>query len=161
MKNKDNSEGNRIGFRNSREAGNALIRFIWQHMRVRRLVSAWLDIFVINAPLVLIMQIVMKLYEWRGFGTKIEGFKVIFDNPVFAAILLLIFMIKDIVRSPGKRIMKLKLIAADGSNPHFWKRALRNVTMLVGYIEVIAILISGRRITDWILGLNVVDAEEE
>ena len=150
----------KFGFDSPQEAQEAVGRFVNSHIRMRRMLSGFIDFILFCFPVALIMRIVMKLYESGGHGSEFEGFKAIFDNPLCAAILVLLFMLKDTVRSPGKYLMRLKLVAADGSKPPFWKRVLRNVTVVVSQIEAIVIIFSGRRLTDWILRLNVVDAEE-
>ena len=155
-----NSERKR-GFSSPEEAQEAVGRFVNSHIRMRRMLSGVIDFVLFCFPVALIIRVIMKLYESGGHGTEHEGFRVLIDNPLCAAVLVLIFMLKDTFRSPGKRLMRLKLVAADGGKPPFWKRALRNVTIVVSQIEAIVIIFTGRRLTDWILGLNVVDAEEK
>jgi len=61
-------------------------------------------------------------------------------------------------KSIGKRIFKLKIINKNDNNEaNFLKRFLRNITCLLGGIDVIIFLILKERIGDKILGTTVVE----
>ena len=69
-------------------------------------------------------------------------------------------IIRDIIgkKSIGKRIFKLKIINKyDNSETNFIKRFLRNITWLLGPIDIIIFLISKERLGDKIIGTNVVE----
>jgi len=60
-------------------------------------------------------------------------------------------IVRDIIgkRSIGKRIMKLRIVdKTNGNNANFIKRLLRNITWLLGPIEIILFLISKERLGD-------------
>ena len=69
-------------------------------------------------------------------------------------------VIRDIlgVKSIGKRIMKLKVIDKNTENEAiFICRFLRNITWLLGPVEIIVLLITKTRIGDKIAGTTVVE----
>ena len=69
-------------------------------------------------------------------------------------------IIRDIIgkKSIGKRIFKLKIInKSDNSETNFIKRFLRNITWLLGPIDIIVFLISKERLGDKIIGTDVVE----
>ena len=69
-------------------------------------------------------------------------------------------IIRDIIgkKSIGKRIFKLKIInKCDNSETNFIKRFLRNVTWLLGSIDIIVFLILKERLGDKIIGTDVVE----
>ncbi|AGA59275.1 MAG: RDD family protein [Thermobacillus sp.] len=63
-------------------------------------------------------------------------------------------------RSPGKRLLKLRVVDADrGTMPEQRRLILRNVTLLILPVDLLVFLISrGRRIGDFLSGTQVVDA---
>lgn len=61
-------------------------------------------------------------------------------------------------KSVGKRIFKLKIVNKhDHNEAGFSKRLLRNVTWLLGGIDVIVFLVLKERLGDRIFGTNVVE----
>jgi uncharacterized RDD family membrane protein YckC len=61
-------------------------------------------------------------------------------------------------KSIGKRIFKLKIVnKSDNNETNFIKRFLRNVTWLLGGIDVMVFLILKERLGDKIFGTNVVE----
>jgi uncharacterized RDD family membrane protein YckC len=69
-------------------------------------------------------------------------------------------IMRDIIgkKSIGKRIFKLKIInKSDNSETNFIKRLLRNITWLLGPIDIIIFLISKERLGDKIIGTDVVE----
>jgi uncharacterized RDD family membrane protein YckC len=69
-------------------------------------------------------------------------------------------VIRDIMgkKSIGKRIFNLKIINKDdNTEANFAKRILRNVTMLLGPVEIVIFFILKERLGDKIAGTNVVE----
>ena len=125
-------------------------------MRARRVVSGIIDLQLAA----LVMWLILPLFGIDIDDVREFVYKNHYPHPVTAVIYLIPMLLKDIARSPGKRIMKLKLTDGRGRVP-VWKRMLRNLTVVIWPVEAIAILVSCRRLTDRILGLNVVDAAEK
>ena len=78
-------------------------------------------------------------------------------RPDFRAALILfltfflLLLLKDFAiggRSIGKRIMKLKIVSADGGKVRVWQPLLRNVTLIISPVEIILVLMGGRRLGD-------------
>lgn len=132
-------------------------------LRRRRVISALIDLALVNTVCGLIKLVCFappffNMENAMESALKYNGHY--YPHPALLVAYLVLTLLKDIIRSPGKRIMKLKLTDSRGSVP-VWKRMLRNLTVVIWPVEAVTLLVSGRRITDWILGLNVVDAEEE
>ena len=69
-------------------------------------------------------------------------------------------LIRDIIgkRSIGKIIMKLKIVnKIDGNDSNLSKRFLRNLTWLLGPLDIIIFLITKERLGDKIFGTNVLE----
>jgi len=85
---------------------------------------------------------------------------VITRNIVITYSSVMFLVIRDIIgiKSIGKRILKLKIIENNsGNEAKFLKRLFRNVTWLLGPIEIIVLLITKNRIGDKIAGTAVVE----
>lgn len=70
-------------------------------------------------------------------------------------------LLKDVFgQSLGKRIGKIKITTQDGNKPPIYKLLLRNITVCIWPLELIAAMISesDTRISDKLLGLRVVKA---
>ena len=69
-------------------------------------------------------------------------------------------IIRDIIgrKSIGKRMMKINILnQKDGNESNFLKRIVRNITWLLGPVEIIVFLIKKERIGDIIAGTKVVE----
>jgi len=135
---------------------------IMSNMRWRRILSALIDLAVAGVVgHVLLMSLVLPIFGINDMREWATGYlyENLHPHPVLLASYLALMLLKDIVRSPGKRIMKLKLTSGRDVVP-VWKRVLRNLTVVIWPVEAIAILVSGRRVTDRLLGLDVTDAAE-
>lgn len=70
---------------------------------------------------------------------------------MFFLTLMLMLILKDFAicgRSIGKRIMKLNIVSADGGKARIWQMLLRNVTLIISPVEIILVLMGGRRLGD-------------
>jgi uncharacterized RDD family membrane protein YckC len=73
---------------------------------------------------------------------------------------MMYLVIRDILgnKSIGKRIFKLKIVDKNnGKEAGFVKRFLRNITWLLGPIDIIVFLVSKERLGDKIVGTSVVE----
>ena len=72
----------------------------------------------------------------------------------------LLFIMKDALHiSVGKRLLKLQIVAEDGSKADWRACVIRNLFLLFWPIEGIVLLASGRRIGDYVAKTNVVMKE--
>jgi uncharacterized RDD family membrane protein YckC len=80
-------------------------------------------------------------------GTFILGFAYYFLKDVYQG------------RSIGKRICKVAVRDIKDKNltPNFWRLVLRNVTIMIWPVELIILLVSGRRIGDIIASTQVIE----
>jgi len=93
------------------------------------------------------------------FIDKVEELRFISDFIFY--ILVALFLIRDLFfknGSMGKKILKLKIVSdIDGFNTNKVNKILRNTTMIIWPIELIILLISTKRLSDYILKINVIE----
>jgi|GEM_PF-1800012 len=147
----------RIGRNNRPENPFAsVLNFFRRSPRTRRIVSAVLDMAITGGVVTLGFRAVTALMgmdytEW--FAAHVREHHV--PPAAVTAVMLVLFVLKDVLPvSPGKAITGLRITENGGKAP-VWKRILRNVTILVWPAEAVAVLVSGRRLCDRMLGLEV------
>ena len=121
-------------------------------MRIKRCVSAYLDIMIIGS----ISQIIII------FLTKFD-IRKIFEN-FYAYLLfgLFLFLLKDLVfrnASIGKRALNLEILKSDNTVPSVSTLILRNIFVFLWPIDAILILANKRKIGDIIFKTKVVEKE--
>ena len=121
-------------------------------MRIKRCVSAYLDVMIIGS----ISQIIIILL------TKFD-IRKIFEN-FYAYLLfgLFLFLLKDLVfrnASIGKRALNLEILKSDNTVPSISTLILRNIFVLLWPIDAILILANKRKIGDIIFKTKVVEKE--
>ncbi|WP_281988964.1 RDD family protein [Aquimarina aggregata] len=93
------------------------------------------------------------------FIDKVEKFRFISDFIFY--ILMALFLIRDLFfrnGSIGKKILNLKIVSdINGFNTNKVNKILRNITMIIWPIELIILLISNKRLSDYILKINVIE----
>ena len=121
-------------------------------MRIKRCVSAYLDVMIIGS----ISQIIIILL------TKFD-IRKIFEN-FYAYLLfgLFLFLLKDLVfrnASIGKRALNLEILKSDNTVPSVSTLILRNIFVFLWPIDAILILANKRKIGDIIFKTKVVEKE--
>ncbi|MCP4159865.1 MAG: RDD family protein [Deltaproteobacteria bacterium] len=108
----------------------------------------------------LIQAILMFTFIMRPLMTgEMESENIIFINFRITAISMIYMLIRDILgeKSIGKRIVKLNIVDVGTNNKvSFLKRFIRNITWILGPVEIIVFLISGFRIGDKIAKTKIV-----
>jgi uncharacterized RDD family membrane protein YckC len=72
---------------------------------------------------------------------------------------MIYLIVRDIIgkRSIGKRVFKLKIInKSNGNEASILKRFVRNITWILGPIDIIVFLISKERFGDKIAGTDII-----
>jgi len=140
----------------------SLKNFLWSSPRRRRILSAIIDLGLDSLVTKLGFEIVLSLsgrnfIEWGHSHIKEHFFPPI----ALMVVYFVLFLLKDAAgRSPGKILFGLRIVQNEERAP-LWKRILRNVTIIIWPIEAAALLFTGRRLLDRLLGLDVVEQAEE
>jgi len=128
-------------------------------MNTKRIAAGFID-FLIAA---LIQSFLMFFFIMKPLMTQqIEADEIILINLQITYISMIYMVIRDLLgsRSIGKRIIKLKIVNIDSKDQvSFSKLFLRNITWLLGPIEIIVYFIYGSRIGDKIAKTSVVDGD--
>ena len=121
-------------------------------MRIKRCVSAYLDIMIIGS----ISQIIII------FLTKFDIRKIFENFYMYLLFGLFLFLLKDLVfrnASIGKRALNLEILKSDNTVPSVSTLILRNIFVLLWPIDAILILANKRKIGDIIFKTKVVEKE--
>ena len=125
---------------------------------MKRIIAGFIDYLIacfIQAILVMFF-LIMPLLESGNNGDINPIIRVFIISYCSMSFLL----IRDIIgkRSIGKIIMKLKIVnKIDGNDSNLSKRFLRNLTWLLGPLDIIIFLITKERLGDKIFGTNVLE----
>jgi len=117
----------------------------------------------------LIVAIIQSILMFIFVITPIMNKQVVEDQFLFlnlkiTFISITYMLIRDILggKSIGKKFFKLKIINLNNrKEAGMTNRLLRNVTWVLGPIEIVLLLINGKRIGDWISGTQVVKENKE
>jgi TM2 domain-containing membrane protein YozV/uncharacterized RDD family membrane protein YckC len=129
-------------------------------MNTKRILAGIIDFLitaVINAVL-MVLFLIMPLLNNNIDTVNILNLMARELTITYCAMMYMV--IRDILgnKSIGKRIFKLKIVDKNnGEKTKFIKRFLRNITWLLGPIDIIVFLISKERLGDKIVGTNVVE----
>ena len=107
----------------------------------------------------LIQAVLMGILIFRAISrSEASGDDIFTLNLVITLISSLFLIFRDCFgnKSIGKRIMKLNVVDSENeSSVGFARRLLRNITWLLGPIEVICFIFSGKRIGDMLARTTV------
>ena len=121
----------------------------------KRIVAGIIDIFIAA----MIQSILMFILIIKPIQIhQIDSSSIILRNSIITIISMLYLIIRDNLgdKSIGKKIFRLKIInLASNEKANFSSRLLRNITWLLGPIEIIYFLLSGNRIGDRIANTKV------
>ena len=117
-------------------------------MKVLRLLAGCVDAFIVFFILTVSLNIM-----------KIDALE---HTLLVSCIGAVIFMFKDISgQSLGKRLFKLKIVNKDGQCPPKYILVLRNMLMILWAVDVIIILVAGKKLCDYIFRTGVVDSKSQ
>jgi uncharacterized RDD family membrane protein YckC len=127
-------------------------------MNAKRIYAGIIDYFITC----LIQTVLMGLFLIKPLRDMdaMNTFDIMTRQLILTYGSVMYLVIRDILgnKSIGKIIFKLKIINKNnGDEALFIKRLLRNITWLLGPIDVIVFLISKERLGDKIAGTNVVE----
>jgi uncharacterized RDD family membrane protein YckC len=128
-------------------------------MNMKR-IYAWIIDFLITC---VIQTVLMGLFLIKPLLNNMDAINIFTImgrqlSITYCSIMYLI--IRDIIgkKSIGKRIFKLKIVNKNGGDgANFVKRLIRNITWLLGPIDIIIFLISKERLGDKITQTSVID----
>ncbi len=114
--------------------------------------------FIITA---IIQSILMFIFILKPMmSNELQGVNIPLKNLMVTDIALCYLIFRDVLgsKSIGKKILKLKIIDENTGNPcNFLRRLLRNITWILGPIEVIFLLVSKKRLGDILAKTKVVE----
>jgi len=125
-------------------------------MSAKRIIAYIIDMFIVG----IIQVVLMVIFLIKPMVDNSLSFNVMIRQLVITYCSMGFFIIRDIIgkKSLGKIIMKLKIInKSDGQETTLLKRLLRNLTWLLGPIEIIFYLITKERMGDQLVKTNVVE----
>ena len=128
-------------------------------MNTKRLIAGIIDFVIVS----LIQSILMMLFFIKPLmdGNFIaEGLNILIRQLSITYCSMGFFIVRDIIgkKSLGKTIMKLRIVDKnDGKEVNFIKRLLRNLTWVLGPIDIIVFLVTKERLGDNIAKTNVVE----
>jgi len=127
-------------------------------MNDKRVIAGVID-FIITS---VIQSVLFSVFIVRPLlETGVDDLSVVFGrNLIITYCSLLFLIVRDVLgkKSIGKIIMKLKIINKnDGNESDFSKRLIRNLSWLLGPIDIIIFLITKERIGDKIAGTTVIE----
>ncbi|MDR1218365.1 MAG: RDD family protein [Treponema sp.] len=127
-------------------------------MNMKR-IYAWIIDFVIVC---IIQTILMGLFLIMPLLKNIDDINIsnVMTRQLIITYCSMIYLIvRDIIgkRSIGKRVFKLKIInKSNGNEASILKRFVRNITWILGPIDIIVFLISKERFGDKIAGTDII-----
>jgi uncharacterized RDD family membrane protein YckC len=129
-------------------------------MNNNKRIVAWIIDFVITC---IIQSVLMGLFLIRplmnNIGTNVDIFNIMVRQLSITFCSLIYLIVRDVLgnKSIGKRIMKLKIIDKNNNQANFPKRLFRNVTWVLGPIDIIIFFISGERLGDKMMGTKIIE----
>jgi uncharacterized RDD family membrane protein YckC len=133
------------------------------NMNTKRIIAGIIDFFITSFIQVILLSLffIKPLMESGQNGN-------VFNNMVRCLIIsycsVSFMVIRDIIgkMSIGKKIMKLKIINKNNGEETAWvKRLMRNLTWLLGPVDLIVFLFTNERLGDKIVGTNVIGENGE
>jgi len=128
-------------------------------MNKKRIIAGIIDYLItcFIQTILMIFFLIMPLFE---SGNNINIDSTMIKTIIITYCSMSYLIIRDIMgkRSIGKIIMKLKIVnKIDGNESNIFKRLFRNITWLLGPIDIIVFLISNERLGDKIFGTNIIE----
>lgn len=124
---------------------------------VRRIVAFYIDILVYGFVIIMVVVPLLMLIFNLFVGDIVRN---VFVN-VFYIIFFIIFSFKDLLyknASVGKKILHLKVVTDDSKIPCKKIIILRNILDFIWPVNFIILIISGKKMEDWLFKTNVVSS---
>jgi uncharacterized RDD family membrane protein YckC len=128
-------------------------------MNKKRIVAGLIDFIILCIIQAVLMFAFLLKPMIENVGNDIT-FNIMIRQLIITLCALSFMIFRDIIgeKSIGKRIVKLKIIdKKNGNVANFKKRILRNITWVLGWVEIIYFLIKDKRIGDIIADTDVVE----
>lgn len=128
-------------------------------MSAKRIIAVIIDLVIVGL-IQFVLMVLFLIKPMMDHSLIAEGFNVMIRQLVITYGSMGFFIIRDIIgkKSLGKIIMKLKIInKSDGQETTLLKRLLRNLTWILGPIDIIFYLITKERMGDQLVKTNVVE----
>jgi len=130
-------------------------------MNAKRIIAGIIDFLIVGLiQTVLMVLFLIKPLMEHTLIVEDSGFNILIRQFAITYCSMGLFIIRDIIgkKSLGKKIMKLKIInKSDGQETPLLKRLLRNLTWIIGPIDIIFYLITKERMGDQLVKTNVVE----
>ena len=126
-------------------------------MNNKRIFAGGIDFFITGIFQAIFMMVFLII---PLMNNTVNFTDIMARNLIITYSSMIYLVIRDIIgiKSIGKRILKLKIVDKQtGNEVVFIKRLLRNITWLLGPIEIIVLLITKDRIGDKITGTTVIE----
>jgi uncharacterized RDD family membrane protein YckC len=126
-------------------------------MDTKRIIAGFID-YVITCLIQTILMGLFFIMPLMGSENGEFPFNVMVRMLAITYCSMSFMIIRDILgkRSIGKKFMKLKIVNKnDGNESNIMKRFMRNITWLLGPLEIIVFLIMKERIGDKIAGTDI------
>ena len=128
-------------------------------MNTKRIYAGIID-FVIVCIIQTILMMLFLINPLLKNGGNIILFNIMARQLTITYCSMIYFIIRDIIgkKSIGKRIIKLKIVNKNNENEaNVMKRFIRNITWLLGPVDIIVYLITQERLGDKIAGTNILE----
>ena len=128
-------------------------------MNTKRIVAGIIDFLITS----MMQTVFMGLFLLKPLLNNTDNtyiFNIMARQLTITYCSMMYLVIRDILgnKSIGKRIFKLKIVDKNnGKEAGFVKRFLRNITWLLGPIDIIVFLVSRERLGDKMVGTSVVE----
>jgi uncharacterized RDD family membrane protein YckC len=127
-------------------------------MNTKRIIAGFIDYLItcLIQSILLVLFFIKPLMESGQNGNIINAMARML---IITYCSMSFMVVRDIIgkMSIGKKIMKLKIIDKDDGKETVWtRRLLRNLTWLLGPVDIIVFLITNERLGDKIAGTNVI-----
>jgi uncharacterized RDD family membrane protein YckC len=123
-------------------------------------IYAWIIDFIITCVIQTVLMILFLIKPLLGNMENANIFNIMARQLTITYCSVVYLIIRDIIgnKSLGKRILKLKIVdKVNGNEANFIKKLVRNITWLLGPVDIIVYLITKERIGDKITGTNVME----
>ena len=130
-------------------------------MNAKRIIAGIIDLCIVGLiQFILMILFLIKPMIDNTLSTDGVGFNILIRQFAITYFSMGFFIIRDIIgkKSIGKKIMKLKIIYKnDVQEASLKKRLLRNLTWLLGPIDIIFYLIQKERMGDQLVKTSVIE----
>ena len=128
-------------------------------MNTKRVYAGLID-FVITCIIQIILMGIFIFRPLLGAVENIISFNIMARQLIITYCSILYLIIRDIFwkKSIGKKIFKLKIIDRNnGDEASIIKRILRNLSWVLGPVDILVFIITRERLGDKIFGTNVIE----